>query len=65
MYVRNATLHIGRTHTRHLIPQVLELMLDDRLHPERVITSVGALDDAPRVLREQFLGGGVKTVLTA
>jgi alcohol dehydrogenase len=65
MYVRNATLHIGRTHTRHLIPQVLELMLDDRLHPESVITSVGALDDAPRVLREQFLGGGVKTVLTA
>ena len=65
MYVRNATLHIGRTHTRQLIPRVLELMLDDRLHPERVITSVGALDDAPRVLREQFLGGGVKTVLTA
>lgn len=65
MYVRNATLHIGRTHTRHLIPKVLELMLDDRLHPKRVITSVGVLDDAPRVLREQFLGGGVKTVLTA
>ena len=65
MYVRNATLHIGRTHTRYLIPKVLELMLEDRLHPERVITSVGALDDAPRVLREQFLGGGVKTVLTA
>lgn len=64
MYVRNATLHIGRTHTRHLIPQVLALMLDGRLHPESVITSVGALDDAPRVLREQFLGGGVKTVLT-
>jgi alcohol dehydrogenase len=65
MYVRNATLHIGRTHTRQLIPKVIELMLDDRLHPESVVTSVGALDDAPRVLREQFLGGGVKTVLTA
>jgi alcohol dehydrogenase len=65
MYVRNATLHIGRTHTRHLIPKVLELMLDDRLHPESVITSVAPLDDAPRVLREQFLGDGVKTVLTA
>jgi alcohol dehydrogenase len=65
MYVRNATLHVGRTHTRHLIPKVLELMLDDRLRPESVITSVGALDDAPRVLRQQFLGGGIKTVLTA
>jgi alcohol dehydrogenase len=65
MYVRNATLHVGRTHTRHLITKVLELMLDDRLHPERVITSVASLDDAPRVLREQFIGDGVKTVLTA
>jgi len=30
-----------------------------------VITSVAALDDAPSALREHFLGGGVKTVLTA
>jgi alcohol dehydrogenase len=65
MYVRNATLHVGRTHTRQLIPRVLELMLEDRLRLESVVTSVGALDDAPRILREQFLGGGVKTVLTA
>jgi alcohol dehydrogenase len=65
MYVRNATLHIGRTHTRHLIPQVLELMLDGRLRPESVITNVASLDEAPFALREHFLGGGVKTVLTA
>jgi alcohol dehydrogenase len=65
MYVRNATLQIGRTHTRHLIPRVLELMLDERLHPEAVITNVASLDDAPTALREHFLGGGVKTVLTA
>ncbi|MGH2905033.1 MAG: hypothetical protein ACRDK7_15830 [Solirubrobacteraceae bacterium] len=65
MYVRNATLHVGRTHVRHLIPRVLELMLDDRLHPEGVVTSVASLADAPGVLRDQFLGGGVKTVLTA
>lgn len=65
MYVRNATLHIGRTHVRQLIPKVLELMLDGRLHPETVTTTVAPLDDAPAVLREHFLGGGVKTVLTA
>jgi alcohol dehydrogenase len=65
MYVRNATLHIGRTHVRHLIPQVLELMLDERLRPESVITNVASLDEAPFALREHFLGGGVKTVLTA
>ena len=65
MYVRNATLHIGRTHVRHLIPQVLELMRDGRLRPESVITNVASLDEAPFALHEHFLGGGVKTVLTA
>ncbi len=65
MYVRNATLHVGRTHARHLIPKVLELMLDGRLHPEAVTTTVASIDDAPVALREHFLGGGVKTVLTA
>jgi alcohol dehydrogenase len=65
MYVRNATLHIGRSHVRALIPKVLELMLDGRLRPETVTTTVASIDDAPAVLREHFLGGGVKTVLTA
>jgi alcohol dehydrogenase len=64
MYVRNVTLHSGRTHARHLIPQVLELMLDGRLHPEIVTTTLASLDDAPAALREHFLGGGIKTVLT-
>ena len=65
MYVRNVTLHLGRTHARALIPAVLELMLDGRLRPEVVTTTVASLDEAPTVLREHFLGGGVKTVLTA
>ncbi|MFI5009592.1 MAG: hypothetical protein ACHQDY_04885, partial [Solirubrobacterales bacterium] len=65
MYVRNVTLHLGRTHARALIPAVLELMLDGRLRPETVTTTVAPLDEAPTVLREHFLGGGVKTVLTA
>lgn len=65
MYVRNVTLHVGLTHARALIPQVLELMLDDRFHPETVTTSLASLDEAPQVLREHFLSGGVKAVLTA
>jgi alcohol dehydrogenase len=64
MYVRNVTLHFGRTHARALIPEVLELMRDGRLRPETVTTTVGALDDAPEALREHFLGAGVKAVLT-
>jgi alcohol dehydrogenase len=65
MYVRNVTLHVGRTHVRALIPEVLELLLDGRLRPELVITTLASLDEAPRALGEHFLGGGVKAVLTA
>ncbi len=66
MYIRNATLHVGRTHVRALIPDVLELMTRGGLRPEAITTTVAALDVAPSVLREHFLGGeSVKTVLTA
>lgn len=65
MYVRNVTLHFGRTHARALIPAVLELVTDGRLRPEEVVTSVAPLDDAPRALREHFRAGGAKAVLTA
>jgi alcohol dehydrogenase len=65
MYIRNATLHLGRTHARALIPRVLELMTEGVLHPETVTTTVAPFDEAPTVLREHFLGGeSVKTVLT-
>ena len=66
MYVRNATFHVGRTHARALIPQVLDLMVDGRLHPQDIPMNVAPLDDAIGALREHFLGGeSVKTVLTA
>jgi alcohol dehydrogenase len=66
MFLNNVTLHVGRAHARAAIPPVLELMSSGRLSPELVTTTVGALDEAPRILREHFLGGeSVKTVLTA
>jgi alcohol dehydrogenase len=65
MYGRDATFHLGRAHARTVIPQVLELMRDGRLHPENVTTRLAPLDDAPRVLREHVRGDGTKTVLTA
>jgi alcohol dehydrogenase len=65
MYGRNVTLHVGRTHARTLIPRVLDLLIDGQLRPEAVVTNVAPIDDAPNALREHFLGGGVKTVLTA
>jgi alcohol dehydrogenase len=66
MYMRNATLHVGRTHVRALMPAVLDLMADGGLRPETVTTNVAALDDAPRVLHEHLRNGeSVKTVLIA
>jgi alcohol dehydrogenase len=65
MYARNATLHVGRTHVRALIPHVLELMLAGRLRPETVTSTVAPLADAPNALREHVFGGAIKTVLTA
>jgi alcohol dehydrogenase len=65
MYGRNVTLHVGRTHARTLIPDVLELIARGRLHPEAVTTTLDSLDRAPAALREHYLGGGIKTILTA
>ncbi len=65
MYVRNAAFYVGRTHARALIPQVLDMMVDGRLHPEAIPMNVAPLDDALSALREHFSGGGIKTVLTA
>jgi alcohol dehydrogenase len=66
MYIRNVSLHVGRTHVRTLIPEVLSLMTAGGLRPETVTTNVSGLDDAPRVLREHLLdAGSVKTVLLA
>jgi alcohol dehydrogenase len=64
MYGRNATLHLGRTHARTLIPRVLELLTDAQLRPLDVSTRVAPLDQAPTVLAEHFRGGVIKTILT-
>ncbi|MBD0283277.1 MAG: alcohol dehydrogenase catalytic domain-containing protein [Thermoleophilaceae bacterium] len=64
LYGRNATFHVGRTHVRTLIPQVLDLMVQMRLRPEAVTTTVARLDEAPGVLREHYVGGGIKAILT-
>jgi alcohol dehydrogenase len=63
LYGRNASLHISRSHARAVIPRVLELMTGGRLQPERVTTCLAPLDDAPRALKEHFMGDGIKTVL--
>ena len=64
-YGHNVTISISRVHARALIPEVLELMSAGRLHPEQVTSTLAPIDEAPRVLREHYLAGAVKTILTA
>ncbi|MEU1984949.1 alcohol dehydrogenase catalytic domain-containing protein [Nocardia sp. NPDC019395] len=64
-YVRNVTLHVGRSHVRAVMPDVLDLMATGRLRPELVTTLVAGFDDAPEALREHCHGDAIKTILTA
>jgi alcohol dehydrogenase len=64
-YVRNVTLHIGRSHVRAVMPEVLQLMASGELRPELVTTNVASFDDAPEALREHCNAEAIKTILTA
>jgi alcohol dehydrogenase len=63
MFGRNVTLHIGRSHARALIPDVLALVSSGKLHPELVTTDLAPLDDAPRAITEHMHGDATKTIL--
>jgi len=64
MYGRNVSYHLGRTHARAVIPRVLDLMVQGKLHPDTVTTHRASLDDAPSAIRDHVLGEATKTVLT-
>jgi alcohol dehydrogenase len=64
-YGRNVTVHISRVNARAVIPQVLGLISAGSLRPETVTTTVASIEDAPTALREHYLVGAVKTILTA
>lgn len=64
-YIRNITLHIGRTHARTVIPHVLALMDEKGLRPENVTTNVASFDDAPAALREHCRDEAIKTIFVA
>jgi alcohol dehydrogenase len=64
-YIRNVTLHVGRTHARAVMPAVLELIANGRIRPQDVTTNVARFDDAPTALREHCEPGAIKTILVA
>jgi alcohol dehydrogenase len=52
MYTRGCTFHTSRVHARALIPEVLTLVADGRLEPQRVTSAVVGFDDAPDALAD-------------
>lgn len=64
LYGRNATLHIGRTHARAVIPKVLDLMATGRLKPQAVTTTVASWEEAPSALNAHIRSDEVKTVIS-
>ena len=65
MFIRQVTIHVGIPHVRALVPDVLRLIAGGSFRPQDVITTLGAFEDAPALLREHVLSGATKTVLVA
>jgi threonine dehydrogenase-like Zn-dependent dehydrogenase len=52
MYLKSTTLHIGVSHPRASLPEVLPLVASGRLRPEKVFTRIADWKDADRVFLE-------------
>jgi alcohol dehydrogenase len=63
MFGRNATLIVARSHARALIPDVLALIANGKLAPERVTTVLAPMDDAAAALNDHLRGGSTKTIV--
>ena len=60
LYTLGINFHIGRAHSAALLPEVIDLVADGRLHPELVTTSVIDWEEAP----ERYVEPTVKLVVT-
>lgn len=60
MYTLGIQLHIGRVHSASMLPEVLALVADGRLHPELVTTEVIDWEDAA----DRYTDPTIKLVVT-
>jgi threonine dehydrogenase-like Zn-dependent dehydrogenase len=60
LYTLGIDFRIGRAHSAALIAEVIDLVADGRLHPEKVTTSVIDWEDAP----ERYSDDTVKLVVS-
>lgn len=63
MFGRNVSLRVSRSDARAVIPEVLDLMVAGKLHPEAVTTQLAPIDDAVIALGAHMRGDSTKTVL--
>ena len=63
MFGRNVTLRVSRSDARAIIPEVLDLMVAGKLHPEAVTTQLAPIDDAVSALELHMRGASTKTIL--
>ena len=59
LYTLGIELHIGRAHSAALLPHVVALVAEGRLHPELVTTSVIGWEEAPK----RYLESTVKLIV--
>jgi len=53
MYYASATLHVGLSHPRADLPDVIALVEKGLATPEKVLTSIADWNDAPSALLER------------
>jgi alcohol dehydrogenase len=63
MFGRNSTLTVARSHIRTVIPEVLDLVAAEQIHPESVTTTIASFEDAPKALSDHLRGAATKTIL--
>ena len=63
MFGRNSTLTVARSHIRTVIPEVLDLVAAEQIHPESVTTTIASFEDAPKALSDHLRGATTKTIL--
>jgi alcohol dehydrogenase len=60
MFTKGVNFYTGVPHARTVMPSVMELVVDDRFHPERVTAETAAWDEAA----EAVAGHGAKLVIS-
>jgi threonine dehydrogenase-like Zn-dependent dehydrogenase len=63
MYFRDVSLTMGMPPVRPAIPDVLNLLAENAIQPEAVITDIDRMDNAPKAIQRYLTGTSTKTII--